>query len=244
MSPATITSQFVNQIMSSLTTATQNCATFLQNNQDISIICDPTLFKQYPGMQAVCNGPVVISGVDMTQYAQLNATCVQNATTGADFASQLANNINNGVQQIIQNAGLNSSDQATLTQLCTNIGNTISQVFTQNCVNQIINNQEILVENRTGSINITAINMNQSIDAISQCVLQTSSVANSIQQLTNFLNQAAGGSGSGGAGSGSGSGSGTNNNNSTSNFLQQYWLYILGAILGIVFIGFLFYTYS
>lgn len=187
--------QINSYIQSSLniqTNVLQNCSTYIANTQEIKVICDPSTQAQYPKC-----GNIDIHDIDMSQLVQLDATCVQNAILSTDFIQKIKNAATAGADTINKTYNITGSDaQTQVTNLCSNIADAVTTTVQQNCSNNIVNNQ-IIVVNTTGNVDIDTINMSQTVDAVVQCIMQTSTVTTAVQDLANFLQQQGGGGGGG-----------------------------------------------
>lgn len=175
----------VNQQLSVLNSATQNCSTSVNNNQTIVVKCDAELLAKYP---TLCQN-VYIHDVDMKQVATLNAQCLQESAMQGVSAEELKKASDEAVKQLTNDFKIiDQVQQDTIENLVTNLTTSVTNSFTQDCVADVTNKQGILVQN-AGNIEIANINMDQTAQAISNCTLKTSAVQGAIQKLADFVQQ-------------------------------------------------------
>lgn len=190
---AQVINSYIQSSVNIQTNVLQNCSTYISNTQEIKVVCDPSTQAQYPKC-----GNINIHDIDMSQLVKLDATCVQNAVLGTDFVQNIKNAASAGADALKKSYNITNSDaQTQVTNLCTKIADAVTTTVQQNCSNNIVNNQ-IIVVNTTGNVDIDTINMSQTVDAVVQCIMQTSTVTTAVQDLANYLQQQGGGNGGGG----------------------------------------------
>jgi hypothetical protein len=208
----------LNDTLNLLTTKTQSCANNFQNNQSIVISCDehflekladdPELKPYLPATSQLCSGKVTISGVDMSQYAKVDTSCVSQMSADSNLIQKIKQNALDTANKIVASLPVDKQtddNKSNIINACTNVAQLITQNFSQNCATSVINKQTIVVQNHLqGDIGITGINMNQGITAIAQCTMQSTDVANAIQQLTQLIAASTPSDGGGGGGGGGG----------------------------------------
>jgi len=183
--PKLTINQFVNEQLSVLNSATQNCSTAVSNNQSIVVKCDANLLAKYPNL---CQN-VYIHDVDMKQVATLNSKCLQDSVVQGPSTEDMKKASDDAIKQLTSDFKITDKvQQDTVATLVANVATNITNSFTQDCVADIQNKQGILVQN-AGNVEIANINMDQTAKAISECTLKTSVVGNAIDKLNNYVQQ-------------------------------------------------------
>lgn len=147
----------------------QKCAAFASNNQQLNIID--------------VKGDVNIEHLDWSQWANVDTNCAQ-INSGTEEIRKSLNDLSKKIAGEIKDKikDISGQDIDVMTEM-TNISNTISKVYEQDCILNIENTQEIIVQGVDGDVNISYLKWSQVIDGISSCIQNNTSVKSSINAL-------------------------------------------------------------
>lgn len=163
-----ILNNYFNVVNNILDVSMQNCVAFGSNSQRMRIVD--------------VRGDVNINNLDWTEWAHLDTQCLQ-VNAGSEEISKglndLAKTIANAIKEKVKK--ISDKDIDVLREV-TNISNTITKIYSDNCMLDIQNTQEIIIEN-VNKVNISYLKWSQVIDGIVRCIQNNSSVKTDIDAL-------------------------------------------------------------
>jgi hypothetical protein len=175
-SSSTVTDEQINNIINSV----------IVNN--VTTCKTPLSQQQKLDFQNV-RGNVDINGLDWSQYANLNLTCVG--------SNNSANKIRSAVEQELDqlatsHAGFfstSSSSSKSNNQLINNISNEFTNNNIQECASGIAQSQNITAKNISGNVVVEDVNWEQSATSIADCMFNNETVSENSNQLVSNINQ-------------------------------------------------------
>lgn len=143
------------------------------------------------------------STVKITTQNTLDTACIQNVTTQNNMKSNIQTQLAQNAQAVAQNfgIGINTSVSKNLSTSINNVAQTITQLYTTECINAIktdntvicdngiIRNSSILIDNTNDSYNSCTNNINSTNIMIGEIVnaLEQSSTAEEANAFTAFI---------------------------------------------------------
>jgi hypothetical protein len=135
---------------------------------------------------------VQISNVNFRQWARIDTNCLMSAEVQNRMLTEIENKVQQFAETIGQSLRLTPGSEASVnvTQLLTDLGTTIRTEFVQNCVATVEGQQVIDLEDATG-VTLTFVNLDQTLDAVRRCVLNSSTVNDITDKLKQTISQTA-----------------------------------------------------
>lgn len=168
----------VNESIAVINETTQDCRTFLSQDQTIDL--------------QSCGGDIIISGVTLSQYNQLDSTCVQSAETQNDIEAEIETIMDQSAKAISSNLQLGSTEAENIGNLMEDLGVEVKNSFYQQCLTEGIQSQTLSANScdglneAGGNIVVTDVEFSQVQKGISNCI-QDSTAVNKIK--TDIFNE-------------------------------------------------------
>lgn len=133
---------------------------------------------------------VLISGVNMNQYASVNMNCAQKTFSSADFNTQMQVALKQAANSKAAALNASSSTSSNNAKIVNTLTQTIQNVVGQTCTQSILQSQALLIDSAQNAI-VQNVTFNESATAFIQCLQQNSSYNTLVNNLAASVDQTA-----------------------------------------------------
>lgn len=173
MSSKTLIDKYISDASSIFSSSTQSCPVFAENLQNVEIVD--------------AKGNVIIKNVNWSQISTVHSQCLQHAVVNSGTQSKLKSLTNQTTLSLKKlNPKIDSTNISTLT---TELESNITNTFTQNCSENVLNEQIIRIKHVDGNVIIQYVQWDQAITAILKCVQIGAMKSDAYRKLMDLLNQ-------------------------------------------------------
>lgn len=179
MGGSTSSENYVNEVLNDtldiLNQTTQDCSTSFSQDQQINL----TNIHN-------CS----FGEVDMTQASTIDTVCVQTAVTEDAVTDDITATTSQDAEATSTFYNMSQTDSNNVMTQSINLSNTITNLYTQTCMANLSQNQELNVGGCYDSPDtFPIVNMNQSMDYLANCVQSSASYATVATSITDTIDQ-------------------------------------------------------
>lgn len=131
---------------------------------------------------------VIVSNINMEQYASFDASCVLNKMSSVEFENNLKAAIKQFAETEAPPITLSDSSSENVTKHTNIITNTVKELTKQDCMANIFQSQSIIVTNATNIV-VDDITFNQMGQITLECLLKNDSYTKAVNDIATIVDQ-------------------------------------------------------
>ena len=139
-------------------------------------------------------GSINIGDIDWSQVIDMNINCTQTSTSQSSIDNSLQQTISQVAKAVAQAFSIpgNSAQSQNNTDLWTEIGTSIKNVYNQKCKNLLETTGDVRIVNNTNEdVTFASLNFNQQIDGMVNCIQTDSTVSDVKNKIVQNIEQKA-----------------------------------------------------
>lgn len=154
--------------------------------------CEKSL-ASYEGINISGCTNVTLKNIDFSQQGSIDTTCVQKAAVSANISNQVDAQMQQMAETIKRALSFNpgSSEASNIDNLSVQLSTAVKNSFTQVCVDQVVNTQEVNITCPAGggTVDIEDLKFSQAESDISNCTQTTLSVTQVVNEIKTVIDQ-------------------------------------------------------